>query len=76
MCADEVLGRTRVDSQGVAIVPLALHLPAIVLVGGTLEHHFLAEDRDGLQALVSGNILVASTSIGLNSVPTNHISCP
>ena len=48
MCADEILGCTRVDTQEVAIVPLALHLLAIVIVGSKLEHHFLAEDRDGL----------------------------
>ena len=76
MCADEILGCTRVGTQEAAIVSLALHLLAIVLVGGELEHHFLTEDGDGLQALVSGNILVARTSIGLDSVPTNHISCP
>ena len=76
MCADEILGCTRFDTQEVAIVPLALHLLTVVLVGGQLEHHFLTEDCNGLQDLVSGHILVARTSIGPDSVPTNHISCP
>ena len=69
MGADEVFGRARVDAQEVAVVPLALHLLPIVLAGGQFEHHFRNEGRDGLQAVVPGDILVGRTSIGLDSVP-------
>ena len=50
MGADQVFSGAWVHSQEVAVVSLALHLLAVVLVGGELEHDLFSEDSDGMQA--------------------------
>ena len=76
MGADEVLGRARVNTQEVAIVPFALHLLPIVLVGGKLEQHLFTEYRDGLQTFVPGDIIATRAAVHLDPVSTNHICHP
>ena len=76
MGADQVFCGAWVYSKEVAVVPLALHFLAVVLVRGELEHDFLPEDGDGLKALMSSDIFIARSAVGLNSISTYHFSCP
>ena len=76
MVAYEVLGGAWINSQEVSIAPIALNLVAVVLVGGESKHDLLTEDSDGLQALVTSDMIVARSSIGLDSIATYYVSCP
>ena len=75
MGADQVLGGAWVHAQEVAVVALALHLLSVVLVGGQLEDDLFPEDGDGLQALMSSNIIIARSTVGLNAISTYHVCC-
>ena len=76
MGADQVFSGAWVYAQEVAVVPLALHLLSVVLVSGELEHDPFSEDSDGLQALMSSDIFIARSAVGLNSISTYHFRCP
>ena len=76
MIAYEVLGGAWIDAQELAIAPIALHLLPVGLVGGESKHNRLPEDGDGLQALVTSNILITRPAVGLDSISTYHFSCP
>ena len=76
MGADQVLGGAWVHAQEVALVPLALHLLSVVLVGGKLKHDLFPEDGDGLQALMSSYMIVARPAVGPNAKSTYHVCRP
>ena len=76
MGADQVLGGAWIHAQEVTVASLALHLIPVVLVGGELKHCFFPENDNGLKALVSSDMIVARSAVGLNAIATYHICRP
>ena len=75
MGTDQVLGGAWVHAQEIAIVPRTLHCLSVVLVGCKLEHDRFPEDGDGLQALMSSDIIVARSAVGLDAISKYHVCC-
>ena len=71
---NEIFGGAWIYTKEVAVAPIALHLPPVVLVRDELANDTLTKDGYWLEALVPSDALVAGASIRLDSVSADHLN--